>query len=223
MFNDLPEKPASHYEVTVDAARIKSEAIHMMSRCDGWCSDQKGAFLVDLILESKPEKIVEIGVFGGKSLVPMARALKANQSGVAYGIDPWDPRESVKEAMEEANRSYWQNLDHQWIKRRLMENISSFGLEREIVLIQSTSEDATPIKDIGLLHIDGNHSEKTSYFDVTKWGPLVKQGGYIILDDMTWCEKGHFTTAKAAAWLDEHCDKYAEFTDGCKWGVWVKR
>ena len=221
MFDHAP--PPSHYEITVDAPRIKAEAIGMMARCDGWCSDQKGAYLVDLILEAKPERIVEIGVYGGKSLVPMARALKANKIGVAYGIDPWDPVESVKEAMEEANRNFWAHVDHQWIKRRLVENICHFDLEEQIVLIQNTSEGARPIQDIGLLHIDGNHSEKTSFFDVTKWAPLVKKGGYIVLDDMTWCEKGHFTTARAAAWLDEHCDKYAEFTDGCKWGVWVKR
>jgi predicted O-methyltransferase YrrM len=220
---DLPQPPPSHYEITIDASRIKAEAIGMMSRCDGWCSDQKGAFLVDLILKSKPEKIVEIGVFGGKSLIPMARALKANQCGVAYGIDPWDPIESTKETMEEVNRNYWLSVDHQRIKRRLIENICNFGLEQQIVLIQSTSEEARPIREIGLLHVDGNHSEKTSFFDVTKWTPLVKQGGYIVLDDMTWCEKGHFTTAKAAQWLDEHCEKVAEFTDDCKWGVWVKR
>jgi hypothetical protein len=61
-----------------------------------------------------------------------------------------------------------------------------------------------------------------SYLDVTKWAPLVKSGGYIILDDMTWCEKGVFTTARACEWLDANCMKFTEFTDTCKWGVWVK-
>lgn len=216
-------KPVSQYEQIINTTQIKAEAIGMMSNCDGWCSAQKGVYLVDLVLKSKPECIVEIGVYGGKSLIPMARALKANKIGVAYGIDPWDPIESVKETMEEANRNFWQSVDHQLIKQRLIENICKFGLQEQIVLLQTTSEEANPIPEIGLLHIDGNHSEKTSYHDVTKWVPFVKKGGYIILDDMTWYEKGNFTTAKAAQWLDENCDKFAEFTDGCKWGVWVKR
>jgi hypothetical protein len=215
----------SHYEQVIDAQSIalaKREAIEMMQLCEGWCSERKGEFLVDLILKSRPEIILEIGVWGGKSLVPMGRALKATESGVAYGIDPWDPLESIKEVKEEANKNFWGYVDHQLIKRGLEEKIRNFGLGGQIVLIQSTSEAAEPINGIGLLHIDGNHSEKNSYFDVQKWVPLVKSGGYIILDDMTWYEKGKYTTAKACEWMDEHCTKLVEFTDDCKWGVWVK-
>jgi predicted O-methyltransferase YrrM len=217
--------PPSHYEQVVDSqsiALIQQQAIELMRQCDGWCSEQKGAYLVDLIVRSKPEVIVEIGVYGGKSLVPMAHALRANQKGVIYGIDPWDAAESVKEVKEEANLAYWGHLDHQYIKRALIRNIYKFGLHQQIVLVESTSENAPPIQNIGFLHIDGNHSEATSYFDVTKWVPLVKSGGYIVLDDMTWYEKGHFTTAKACQWMDEHCIKVAEFMDNCQWGVWVK-
>ncbi|MBI2810794.1 MAG: class I SAM-dependent methyltransferase [Candidatus Melainabacteria bacterium] len=57
---------------------------------------------MDYIFELKPERVVEIGVFGGKSLVPMACALRANQKGRIYGIDPWDNKESVRGLTEEA-------------------------------------------------------------------------------------------------------------------------
>jgi predicted O-methyltransferase YrrM len=194
----------------------------MMRQCDGWCSEQKGAFLVSLILEAKPDRIVEIGVYGGKSLVPMACALQANRKGIIFGVDPWDSVESVKELREEANVGFWERLDHGKIKRTLMTNIRKFNLQQHVQLIEKTSEATSPISDIGLLHIDGNHSDAASYFDVCKWGPLVKSGGYIILDDMTWCEKGVYTTARAAEWLDANCTKLTEFTDNCKWGVWVK-
>jgi predicted O-methyltransferase YrrM len=217
-------KAHSHYEQLAyqSSMQVQQRAIEMMRQCDGWCSEEKGAFLVSLILDAKPDKIVEIGVYGGKSLVPMACALKANQKGMIVGIDPWDSIESVKELRDEANVKFWERLDHGKIKRTLMMNIYKFNLQQQVTLIEKTSEAVSPITDIGLLHIDGNHSDAASYFDVCKWAPLVKSGGYIILDDMTWCEKGVFTTARAAEWLDANCMKLTEFTDNCKWGVWVK-
>jgi predicted O-methyltransferase YrrM len=227
MFNAQPHntQPNSYYEAIGHSTvqQVQKRAIALMKQCDGWCSEQKGAFLVSLVLDAKPQIIVEIGVYGGKSLVPMACALKANQRGVIYGIDPWDCMESVKGLQQVEHVDFWKHLDHQKILQRLIGNIRKLSLESQIVLIQNTSENASPIYDIDLLHIDGNHSEAASYLDVTKWVPLVKKGGYIILDDMTWCDNGAFTTARTCEWLDAHCTKVTEFTDTCKWGVWVKQ
>ena len=124
--------------------------------------------------------------------------------------------------MNASNLEYWSTIDLQAIKQGLMVKIQQFNLGSEIILIESTSADADPIHDIDILHIDGNHSDGTSYFDVTKWAPLVKSGGWIILDDMTWYENGIFTTARAAEWLNTHCKKLAEFKDDSIWGIWIK-
>jgi hypothetical protein len=105
----------------------------------------------------------------------------------------------------------------------LVAKIDQFGLRDQVILVKNTSEDAAIIPKIDVLHIDGNHSKKTSLLDVTKWVPLMNSGGWIIFDDMTWCEKGTFTTASAVEWLDQHCIKVAQFTDiYCTWGIWVK-
>jgi predicted O-methyltransferase YrrM len=167
---------------------------------------------------------VEIGVWGGKSLIPMACALKAlGSEGTVFGIDPWDNLASIEETMEEANRDFWNYASHDIIFRSLVAKINQFELNKEIILIKNTSEDAPIIPSIDVLHIDGNHSQKKSYLDVTKWVPLMNSGGWIIFDDMTWCEKGVYTTARAVEWLDQHCIKVAQFTDiYCTWGIWVK-
>ena len=221
-YNHTP--PPSSYESSHQHSivYIQKQAIAMMQQCDGWCSEQKGAFLVSLIMKTKPQTVVEIGVFGGKSLVPMACALQANQKGIVYGIDPWDSTESVKGLQQVEHVDYWDKVNHQTVKQKLIDNIRNFSLDSQIILIQSTSENASPISDIDVLHIDGNHSEHASYLDVTKWAPLVNRGGYIILDDMTWCDNGEYTTARTCEWLDMHCKKVTEFTDNCKWGVWIK-
>ncbi|HUD01938.1 MAG TPA: class I SAM-dependent methyltransferase [Rhabdochlamydiaceae bacterium] len=221
--NQSPE-PASHYELIINynAAAVKQEAFGFMNHLTGWCTERKASTLIDIILKIRPLKIVEIGVYGGRSVVPMACALKALGEGTVYGIDPWDNREATVGVMNPDNLNYWSTIDLQGIKRDLLHKITLFGLEDSIILIESTSEAAPLIQDIDILHIDGNHSDVTSYFDVTKWVPLVRSGGWIILDDMTWYENGTFTTARAAEWLNTHCKKFAEFKDDSIWGIWIK-
>ena len=225
--------PDSHYECSIFrspknkisleyGATPKQIALESMRQCTGWCSLSKGEFLIDLVLKYQPKVIVEIGVWGGRSLIPMASVLKSLGEGIAYGIDPWDSHESAMWSKEEGNLEFWQRADHNWVLSDLLGKIEQFQLGNQIQLIMSTSEKAPPIYGIGLLHIDGNHAEETSYLDVTKWVPFVESGGWIILDDIHWCEKGKYTEAKAVEWLNSHCFRIAEFSDTSDWAVWVK-
>ena len=124
--------------------------------------------------------------------------------------------------MEAVNRHFWEYADHQLVFNHLNEKIAQFQLQNQIRLIRTTSEMAPPIFDIDVLHIDGNHSDYTSYLDVTKWVPFVRSGGWIIFDDMRWFENGVYTNSRACEWLDANCHKLAEFNDICTWGVWIK-
>ncbi len=202
--------------------KVQERGFSLMDQLEGWCSHEKAAVLIDLVLKVKPWVVVEIGVWGGKSLVPMAAALQFNGEGKIYGIDPWSNTASIEEVMHPDNKAFWGKVDHEAVFQRLSHKIDLFGMKGQIELWKMSSEEAPPIEDIDILHIDGNHSEKTSYADVTKWVPLVKKGGWIIFDDMSWYENGIFTTAKAVSWLDEHCIKIAQFNDQCLWGIWVK-
>jgi predicted O-methyltransferase YrrM len=226
---DTPIKYTTHLEYFIGsdtpdifALRAKQKALNCMDQLEGWCSHDKASILIDIILKKKPQKILEIGVFGGKSLVPMAVALQTNKEGVIYGIDPWDSKASIENVKNEANKGWWGNLDHEGILQGLIGKIRLFELDDYIQLIKSTSEDAAPIFDIDILHVDGNHSDKTSYLDVTKWVPYMRSGGWIIFDDMSWFEEGEYTTSRAVGWLDENCVKFAEFKDDCIWGIWIK-
>lgn len=211
--------------LTYDQSRIahmKLQIHDYMKQLHGWCSFEKADFLVDIITKSKPNLVLEIGVWGGKSLIPMARAVAENGQGIVFGIDPWQSQASVEHVMEEANRNFWEHANHEWVYQDLLAKLELFNLQAHVRLIRNTSEGAAPFGGIDLLHIDGNHSDPTSYLDVTKWVPFVNSGGWIIFDDMRWFENGVFTTARASHWLDTHCHKIAEFTDICTWGVWIK-
>lgn len=216
------ENIKSHYEYVLP---IKEEAFSCMQLLEGWCSQNKASILIDYILKTKPTKIVEIGVFGGKSLIPMAIALRVTGQGKIYGIDPWDAKASIQGMLDKGNRDWWLRLDYEEIRNALICKIEQLGLQNQVELIQSTSSNCFSIHDIDILHLDGNHSNTNSFNDVNKWVPLVKVGGLIILNDMHWSEKDALLSMQGAIdWLNEWCHKIAEFTTpGEDWGIWVKK
>jgi predicted O-methyltransferase YrrM len=102
--------PPTHFEEVVPVKRctgsIEADVLHYMSELHGWCAPGKAKLLVDLVLKTKPNIILEIGVWGGKSLIPMAYALRENGRGIAYGIDPWESHESVQWVKDETNKHF---------------------------------------------------------------------------------------------------------------------
>jgi predicted O-methyltransferase YrrM len=216
-------QPPYHYEsmeiksaALLQKERVKQDAYKAMEKLEGWCTQYKASILIDLIYQIEAKTVVEVGVWGGKSLIPMAYALKGLGSGIAYGIDQWSETESAN-GMDGVNLRWWSSVDHEAIYQGLVNKIHEFKLGRQIQLVRSSSEAAEPIANIDLLHIDGNHSEKTSLYDVCKWVPLVRSGGIIIFDDTTWG-----TTGAAVQWLNNNCIKLSDHHEKNDWGVWMK-
>lgn len=222
MFYDFP---LSHYEEQIEQNKrlvLKQSVSHMLNQLDGWCTYEKASILIDFVLQLKPKTIVEIGVFGGRSLLPLALAQKTLGFGKTYGIDPWDAKDSVEGLIALEHKQWWENVDHSSVLHKLYHHIYSYQLQNQIELICSTSMNAPIIHNIDILHIDGNHSEEASLFDVEKWVPLVNSGGLIIFDDLDWCERGINTTKKAVDYLDRNCIKMGEFQSHSTWGIWCK-
>jgi len=214
-------KHETHFEQVVPQLFNKKEEIKYrsymaMDQLDGWCSKEKASILIDFIMLLRAKTIVEIGVFGGKSLVPMALALKGMGNGTIYGVDPWTQEASIV-GMDGANKDWWGHLDHDMIYRNLVSKIKTFDLEHNVVLIRDSSINAPAISNIDILHIDGNHSDEAAMIDVTKWVPYVRKGGLIIFDDINWNNKG-----LAVQWLDENCVQLMEFSAENVWGIWIK-
>lgn len=220
--NNPPYALESLIDDRASTAELKNGAYWHMDQIYGWCSHSKASILIDIIQKIQPATIVEIGVWGGKSLIPMAYALKQRGKGKIYGIDPWSNAASIVGVMNEDNLAYWSVVDHEEVYSALLKDLHRFELLEQVELIRDTSANADPIFDIDLLHIDGNHSDITSYLDVTKWAPLVRKGGWIVVDDISWYENGKFTQAESVAWLDQNCHRMGEITDTCVWGIWVK-
>ncbi len=210
------EYKAEQYVARGAIEKFKDKVFKAMKKLEGWCSETKASILMDIILERRPQIVVEIGVFGGKSLVPMAFAVQRNGYGVVYGVDPWT-EDASEQGMEGANKDWWGSINHNKILRGLQDRIAEFGLGDTIELLRYTSIECPEIYNIDILHIDGNHSEEASFIDVTKWVPLVKSGGIVIFDDLDWA-----STNKATAWLDANCVRLQEVKGDNVWAIWMK-
>lgn len=159
---------------------------------DGWCSPEKAEALARAVLETRPACCVEIGVYSGRSLFAIALALKALGYGMAIGIDPWSQQASI-EGWADENRKWWGALDHNAIYQQFLHYRTKLGLDQTIIAMPVTSDEALRLftlfgagVQIGLLHIDGNHSSKQALADVNGYTPMVPPGGIIVFDDLDW-------------------------------------
>jgi len=189
---------------------LNKEISAVLKDIQGWCSEDKASKIASLIINEKPKLCVEIGVFGGASLIPQAMALKFNKKGIIYGIDPWANTSALEEMVDEKHKEWWNKIDLEYIYEHCKKNVSDNKLNDYCVLIRDKSENVVnqfQDNSIDLLHIDGNHSEAVSYTDSTLYLPKVKSGGIILFDDIWWTENDMPTTRKAVVFLLESCDK----------------
>lgn len=164
---------------------FKRYVIQETEQINGWCSAKKRKAILDVILQHKPKVCVEIGVYEGRSLLPIALALKYNQEGIVMGVDAWSLEECMK------NYSSDHHVSKIWLEENLEKSYSNtlhwiehFQVEDYCNVLRMTSiEAASLINEIDFLHIDGNHSEESTLLDVKTYFEKVVPGGYICLDD----------------------------------------
>lgn len=171
-------------------------------RMEGWLSPERAIEMYDFTIQLQPALMVEIGVFGGRSLVAQALALKDIGAGKIIGIDPWKKETAIAVQTDDVQAAWWRDaVDFYKIHQGCMDAIWELGLDRYVSVIRSASEhcaDIIPRCDV--VYIDGGHSEEASCRDVELYMPKVKQNGYIWMDDCDWK-----STQKAIAILDRFC------------------
>ena len=174
--------------------------INILNTLEGWCSEEKATKLYTLITWTRPQKVVEIGVFGGKSLIAQAFALKDNGGGKIIGIDSWSKEDCLEAMVDAAAIDWWSKLDYDYIYNGCVNAISVNGLNDYVELIKKKSADCVDLvgNDIDILHIDGNHEEFSSCRDVKLYLPKLKVGGFLWFDDAGWKQ-----TQKAIKLIEE--------------------
>jgi hypothetical protein len=194
---------------------------------EGWCTKEKALKLMEIINIFPTENasttlIVELGVFGGKSLLPMAIVAKRKFQTAAsvIGIDAWSAPASLEGSNDEANDDWWSKINYDDIYKYTTDLMIKYNVSDIVELWRNKSENVVDqFKDasIDLLHQDSNHSEEISTMEVNLYSPKIKRGGFWVFDDANWS-----TTKKAQDLLVSKGFKeiYAE-KDGC-WKVYRK-
>jgi predicted O-methyltransferase YrrM len=144
----------------------------------------KGQTLACMVVAMQPSVIVEIGVFGGASLVPMAMALRETGKGIIIGIDPWEPAASV-DGQTGLDAGWWAKLDHAAILRDFMAAVNTIGVGNFIRVERKRSDDVAPPASIDIFHCDGNHGPQ-AIRDVQRFAPNIRPGGLCVMDDLNW-------------------------------------
>lgn len=188
----------------------------VIPKLEGWTDADRCIEMADLMLKENPKLCVELGVFGGRTLIAQALTLREVGGGHVFGIDPWTVDAAIEGESEE-NQKWWsRNVDLNEIYRGTIRAIENLQLGPWTTTIRNTSQNVHGLfSKIDQLLIDGNHSEIASCRDVELYLPKVKSTGIIFFDDVDWP-----TTKKAVAMLEAACDV---IKDGGKYKIFRKR
>jgi hypothetical protein len=175
---------AKHFHLNFDMTPLEEQVLKAIDKVDGWCSATKAIELCRLVKASKPNIVVELGVFAGKSLIPMALAWRDNGFCGVIGVDPWQASESVKGQTPE-HEAWWAAVDHEKVYKNCIGKLTELGLEKWVQLQRTTSDRFVPPARVDCLSLDGNHGPQV-ISDVLKYAPLIPKGGCIVMDDLSW-------------------------------------
>jgi predicted O-methyltransferase YrrM len=160
----------------------------------GLCTEEKGEVIKSLIENTNAKLCIEIGVYKGSSLLYFAEALQTTR-GRVIGIDPYKLDSLKNEIPNKEISNYFYDIlfkeqktldDIYFNLKQILENNNLGDL---ITLVRDKSENFyqnVKNESIDVLHIDGNHDEEYVTKDTLNYLPLVKKGGYIIMDDTSW-------------------------------------
>ena len=173
------------------------------------------AVFASLILQHDVRRVVEIGVYRGRSLLPLATVLRAVGGGVAMGIDPW----AADDAMQyddhaggtDAARQWTRDTDWEGIYQSVVDNAQRLGVADIIELVRMPSLAAADLIDPGvadLVHVDGNHDADAVAQDVEKYLPKIRPGGFLALDDASWS-----SIRPTARMLEDNFERVFELCD----------
>lgn len=202
--------------IAAPAASTLSASILRTQELQGWCPLEKAEALARLVVETRPECIVEIGVYGGRSAIPMALAART-YGGTVHGVDPWSHAAALEGDVGDENREWWGKLDIEGVYRGFLDGVRRFGVEDTLRVHRMTDTAALPTftdGSIGLLHVDGNHSAEVSMRYVEQWGPKIAPGGHLVMDDIDWD-----TQAATVAFIER---TYAMVRRESTWAIYRK-
>lgn len=125
-----------------------------------------GAALFNLVRDHRPERMVEVGTYFGKSAVPLARLLRG-WYGSLVCIDLWAGVDGLERMDATAAHLERNGLTNVTLVRGASVNVAA----------------RFPAGSVDALYLDGSHQEQDVVDDLHAWARVVRPGGLIMGDD----------------------------------------
>ncbi|HEX2071346.1 MAG TPA: class I SAM-dependent methyltransferase [Thermoleophilaceae bacterium] len=158
----------------------------------GGASALKVLVIADAIAANDLERVVEIGVYRGRLLLPLGLLMRRLGRGEAIGIDPYSATAAAQSDPHgrSIDLAAWAaGVDWNGIHEDVLMRIEALGLDRHCRIVRKRSEEAAPdfsAASIDVLHVDGNHDRAAVERDVALYLPKVRPGGFVVMDDAAW-------------------------------------
>jgi hypothetical protein len=189
-------RPATDWPSRADPlyAAVDSAVTRIPVDFGGGCPLPKAYALAWMIRAGRVRASIDIGVYRGRSLVPQAVAHRDYTGGLAYGVDPYSSEEAVQNdhpVLRERLHDFAAKTDFEAIYREVLRLREELGLEAHCMLLRQTSAQAARdfarrATRFGLVHVDGNHDSARVLEDVQLYFPLLEEGGFLVMDDVSW-------------------------------------
>jgi glycosyltransferase involved in cell wall biosynthesis len=197
----------------------------------GGCPCEKAVRVMELATRWDVRRAAEVGVYRGRSLVALLTAMRRT-GGSCDAVDPYSAVEADEDDI--ANESVFVNpgsgraamdtwlreTDFDGIFKELNEVIERNGLSPFVRMMRMTSAKASDVVRAegvvyDMVHIDGNHDTDCVAFDIKVWGPLIRRGGIMVMDDINLeCVRRALPELDALG--------FEPFQSYGFWGVWIK-
>jgi len=180
-------------------------------KIEGWCSREKAIAMASFIKSA--DFCVELGVFGGKSLLPLA--LMTTNSVI--GIDSWSKETSLEGVNSIENDEWWSSVDYDYMYNYSLNLLKTYECTNARLIRAKSLDVVNDFEDesIDFLHQDSNHSEKISCSEVEAYHKKVKKNGLWVFDDTNWP-----TTQKAQKLLESF--GFKQIYDSGNWKIYIK-
>lgn len=169
---------------------LMADIAKIVPTLEGWCPVEKALIMATIIVVKRPKTVVELGIFGGRSIIPMAMAMKALSCGNVYGIDPWSKEAALEGTNAKENEEWWsKTVDLEQVYKNFAMKVIQMDLTEVLFWHRMKSEQAVrnfADNSIELLHCDSNHSEEVSLKEIDMWTPKLKVGAAWVADDTDW-------------------------------------
>ena len=153
----------------------------------------RAAKMRELVIETDASSILELGFYQGKSTCYLAAMLEDRGKGHITTID-----------LDSAKK----------LSPNIHENLAALGIEHRVTTVYAkrsyTWELARMIKRgdrFDLCYLDGGHTWDNTGFGFVLVDLILRPGGIIVLDDMSW------SIAKSIAATDAFARRYARYDD----------